>query len=53
MSFAVREVLWLQKIELESKLVVTPINLGCDNHGAFSIASKDKESDGSKHIDLK
>lgn len=53
LPFAVREVLWLEKIELGSKMAGTSINVGCDNQGALSIVSDDIGNERSHHIDAK
>ena len=53
LSFAVREVIWLMKLEVGVSMKKIPINVGCDNKGALAIESDDIENERSKQIDMK
>ena len=53
MSFAVRELLWLQKICREVNLCYRNLLLYCDNQGAISFAGNGTVNDRTKHVDVK
>ena len=53
LSFAVREALWLRKLEVILGNTATPLTLAADNQGALSLAHDDVHNSRSKHIDVK
>lgn len=53
LSFASREALWLQKLELSVRGSATTISVAADTHGPLSLARNEADSERSKHIDTK
>ena len=53
LSFAVREALWLRKLDGVFGSGSTPLGLGVDNQGALALSRDVVQNERSKHIDVK